>query len=85
MIFEHLCERLDDRMVVNAFEHQEANGAIGGGDQQNGVYPGGVIWCQESATARGNKFLPTQVQPVEGVGGNPQHQTQQGIRQEPKT
>ena len=81
---KNLRDRLDQRMVVDALEHQEANRAIGRRDQQHRVYPRRVIRRQERAAAGGNIFLALQIEPINGVRRDPQQEANQRIGQEPQ-
>jgi hypothetical protein len=81
---EHLCKGFDERVFVDSAKHKEANRAIGSGDEKYGVDPRGVIRSEESSTTRGNKFLPLQVQTVNGVSGDPEKKTNQGVGEKPK-
>src|SRR6266849_7249730 len=82
--FEDFCERLDKRVIVDAFEHQETEWPVGGGKQEHGVHPGGMVRSEERSAARGDIFLTCQIEAVNRVGRNPQQQTQQRVRQEPQ-
>src|SRR4029077_2417623 len=82
--FKNFRERLEEGEIVDAFEHEEADGTVGGADEQNRVYPGGMIRGQERSAAGRNIFLALQIEAVDGVRGNPEEQAEQGIRQEPE-
>src|SRR5215469_9877694 len=73
---ENFRKRLDEWMVVDAFEHQEANWAVGGGDEQDGINPGRMIWREQRSAARRDVFLALQVQAVERVRSDPRQQPQ---------
>src|SRR5258707_13558553 len=71
-------------MVVDTFEHEEADGPVGGTDKQDSVYPGGMIGSEESSTVDRDIFLALQIEAVNRVGGNREQQADQGIGKEPK-
>src|SRR6266481_5969779 len=71
-------------MVVDALEHQEADGPVGGANEQHRVYPRGVIRGQQCAAVDRNIFLALQIEAVNRVGRNPEQKAEQGIRQEPE-
>jgi hypothetical protein len=65
-------------------KHQETDWPVGGGNQEHGIHPGGMVGRQQRSAARGNVFLARQIEAVDRVCGDPQQQPQQGIGQEPQ-
>jgi hypothetical protein len=74
----------NERKVVDALEHKEADRPIGGGQEQHGVHPGSVIGSEERAAMRRNIFLSLQVHAIKGVRGDPQQKADQRIGQKPQ-
>ena len=76
---ENLRKGLDERMIVDALEHEEANGPVGGSDEQAGVHERHVIRDEERTTALGDVVAAFDVNAIDGMREHPQEQAQQGI------
>src|SRR5260221_1481884 len=66
--FKNFREGLDEGEIVDALEHKEADGAVGGADEQDSVYPGGMIGSEESSTVDRDIFLALQIEAGNRVG-----------------
>ena len=78
----HFGEGLDVRLVVDVLEHEETDGAIGGGDEEERVHERHVIGNEESAAGFGDVVAAFDADAVDGVGDHEEDQAQEGIGQQ---
>ncbi len=76
-------ERLNQRVLVNILEHEEANRAISGGNDQRGIHNRSVIGHQQRAAASRNVLRAANIHAINRMGREPQDQPRQRIRQQP--
>src|SRR5262249_13638230 len=72
-------ERLDEGMLVDVLEHQEANGTVESRNEEDGVGHRDVIGSEQRTTARGDVLAAFDVEAVKRMGGEPEEQAQERI------
>ena len=73
------CKRFYERMLVGAFEHDEANRAIDRSNEQHRVGHGNVIRRKQRTAPRRHVFAPLDIQAIQRVRRDPEQQSKQGI------
>ena len=71
------------RLLVDALEHDEAHMPVGGGQQQQRVHEREVVADEQRAAFAGDVFAAIHPDAIDGMREHPQHEPQQGIRQQP--
>ena len=79
---DYLCERLHIRQIVDALEHQEADGTVRRSNQQAGIHERHVIRNKKRATSFRNIFAPLHTDAIDRVRRGPQHKPHQRIGQQ---
>ncbi len=75
---------LDPAFFVDVFEHEETDGSIGGGKEQQSVGKGQMIADKKRPAFDGNIVAPNHLDAVQRIGEAPQRKTQEGGGHEPE-
>ena len=78
----HFGEGLDVRLVVDVFEHEEADVAVGGGEQEKRVHERHVIGNEERAAGFGDVVAAFDANAVDGVGDHEEDEAEERIGQQ---
>ena len=79
---DHFRERLDERMVVDALVHQEADGPVGGRDSSSASTNDMWLADEQRAAGFGDVFAAFDADAIDRVRRNPEHQAHQRIGQQ---
>ena len=79
---DQFCEGLYERQVVDVFEDQEADGAVGGSDQQQRVHERHVIGHEKRAAGFGDVVAALDADAIDRMRRQPEHEAHQRIRQQ---
>ena len=71
------------RLLVDALVHDEAHVPVGGGQEQQRVHEREVVADEERAAFGGDVVPAIHPDAIDRMGEHPQHETQQGVGQEP--